>query len=378
MNIYLSAHFLDPGRVGGAEHMLTNLINGFSRVNDTFAVLSSSELQINQEIKQTILASDKIKLLCKNFLGPRFIQEQLCFLALNSTSDAIVFPNYFTPPYIPRRFGKIITVIHDLQYLHYPNNFSFLKRIWLYLSHQISLRRADHIVAISQCVRDDLIRFYGPQFSKKISVIHNPISWERFSRRTGFCPLDGSPYILSVAAQYPHKNLITLIRAFSLITNKFPDHKLVLIGQLHSGLKGVTSEGLDLKGVIKDLKLSDKVHVLGYIDTDLLGEYYRNADIFVFPSVFEGFGMPPVEAMGFGCPTIVSKLTSLPEVTMGMASYIESPLSPVEWSAKIDQILTNRDAFSLSFDQVKKIRSTYSPENISLQYMDLISTLLNR
>ena len=376
MNYYLSAHFLDPGRVGGAEYMITNLINGFSQSDHKIAVLCSTRSQINQEIHQAILASDNINLLCKGFLGSRFVQEQLSCLSTNSPSDAIIFPNYFTPPFIPGRFGKVITVIHDLQYLHYPNNFSRLKRAWLYLAHQISLRRADHIVAISECVRDDLIRFYGTQFSKKISVIHNPISWERFSRGMGFHPLDGSPYILSVAAQYPHKNLITLIRAFSLITHKFPDLKLVLIGQLHSGLKGVSTKSLDLRGVINDLKLSEKVHILGHVDTDLLGEYYRNADIFVFPSIFEGFGMPPVEAMGFGCPTIVSNLTSLPEVTMGMASYIDFPLSPIEWSTKIEEILTNRDAFSLSFDQVKNIRTTYSPENISLQYLNLISTLL--
>ena len=200
--------------------------------------------------------------------------------------DSLLFPNYFTPP--RKAAGKIVTVIHDLQYLHFPLNFSRKKRIWLRVAHELTLHRADVVVAISGFVRDDLIQHYGDRRAGKIRVIPNPVSWERLgddaSSSDMLDVIPDSPYILSVAAHYAHKNLETLIKAFAMVQRTRAEYKLVLAGQLPTHLVGV-SRHAHVTDLTQALGVAGSVLVTGHIPDATLGALYRNAALFVFLSL---------------------------------------------------------------------------------------------
>src|SRR5262249_52377822 len=144
----------------------------------------------------------------------------------------------------------------------------------------------------------------------------------------------GRPYILCAAVDRPPKNLATLIRAFAHLRKKFPDHRLVLAGQLRSEdrtwrqrSQSVESKLPGAMDLITELGLSEHVVLTGFIPDAELGVLYRGAALFVLPSLFEGFGMPAVEALAMGAPTLVSDLPVLREVTLNAAHYIADPLN---------------------------------------------------
>lgn len=202
-------------------------------------------------------------------------------------------------------------------------------------------------------------------------MIPNSINWGRYES-DGHPIIHGEqkqpfPYILSVAAQYPHKNLETLIRAFARVQSQFPEFRLVLVGQLSRNLVG-TSRQSRLEELVKEFELDQEVIVTGFVSDYELGRWYRNASLFVFPSLFEGFGMPPVEALGMGVPTLTTRCGSLLEVTMGLAQYVDNPLDPVEMAERIVDMLENQDHFRISEKAIQEIRKEYDVRSIGEKY----------
>ncbi len=113
--------------------------------------------------------------------------------------------------------------------------------------------------------------------------------------------------------------------------------------------------------------------ITGYVDNDVLGELYRNASLFVFPSLFEGFGMPPVEAMMMGLPTITTKHPAIFETTMGKALYVDNPTDYSELCTKIEFVLANLDDFISKIQETKgQLQHRYSLQNIAKQYEELM------
>ena len=185
-------------------------------------------------------------------------------------------------------------------------------------------------------------------------------------------PWSAFPYVLSVAAHYPHKNLETLVRAFAVLVQSRPEMKLVLVGQLAEYLVG-TSRKLEVIGLIDELNLRDAVIVTGYVDDLSLGQWYRHASLFVCPSLFEGFGMPPVEALGMGIPVLTTTCGSLREVTHDMAVYIEDPLDVGEFASKMATMLEAPERYRPSDSQQRWLRNLYSPERIGALYYGVMS-----
>jgi glycosyltransferase involved in cell wall biosynthesis len=296
----------------------------------------------------------------------RFVQETVTADALRNQFDSMWFPNYFTP--VARLPRRTVTTIHDLQYRHLPENFSGAKRAWLNLAHRHSLRRATVVVAISNFVRDDVLNTYGSRWASKVQVVPNAVSWHRLGDES---PRDGGrPYVLSVASHYVHKNLRTLVDAFAQVHADNPDLELVLVGQLGTNLVGVQRAD-DLRQKVFERGLGDSVRVTGYLPAHQVGSLYRGAALFVFPSVFEGFGLPPVEALGFGLPVITTKCGSLPEVTRGLAHCVDDPFDPEELA---DAMLTHLShASGPSAAQVDSIRAFYAPDRIGREMYTVLT-----
>ncbi|MGZ8629945.1 MAG: glycosyltransferase family 4 protein [Actinomycetota bacterium] len=368
MRIAVDASFVDPGRVGGAEHMVVNLVSGLAR-----AIPDDDELVVYTD--RPWPAPGRVAFRGLRGSGNRFTRITTTLRGRLAEHDAVLFSNYFTAPFPKtRRRPRFVTVIHDLQYRHLPQNFSGRKRAWLRAAHGATLRLADRVVAISENVRGDLLSRYGKRFAPRVVAIHNPVSWERFG---GDGPLpeaigDG-PVVLAVAAQYPHKNLETLVRAFAELRRRGAHRgtKLVLAGQLGVELSGVAWT-TPLEGVIDDLGLRDVVIQTGYLDDPALGALYRRASVFAFPSLFEGFAMPPIEALGFGVPVLTSREASIPEVTLGLATYLDDPRDPREMADRLGEMLDDPGAAGPTTDDVARVRETYDPVRIGAKYRDVL------
>lgn len=361
----------------GVYSFAENLMRGFAALRRSGSETAPFELTVFHGVKGLRWTDQQLKYrLVPNPWG-RFAAESRVGLLDSAGLDAILHPDYFTPPIVRAR--RVVTVIHDLHYLLLPEYWPRSKRIWMRVNHEMTLRRSDAVVAISQVVKNDILTHYGHRWESRVHAIWNPISLDRLTQPAEQAFTNGRPYILCTAVDRPPKNLATLIRAFALLRNKFPEHCLVLAGQLRTKdrtwkLRSQTMESklpatIDL---VKELGLSEHVVVTGFIPDGQLGALYRGAALFVLPSLFEGFGMPVVEAFAMGAPTLVSDLPVLREVTLNAAHYIADPLNPDQMADEIAQALALGDAARPSVEFRNDLRHRVAPETIAAQYLKLM------
>jgi glycosyltransferase involved in cell wall biosynthesis len=242
----------------------------------------------------------------EQFELPLFLQKKNKPLLINFCNTAPLF------------YNKQIVTIHDLSFLISPEWFS--KPFYRYYSFLIP-RIANNslmIVTPSKHSKNDLVQILNLK-EDKIKVIHNsiPDNFKKFD--VGHLINQYGKYVLAVSSLDPRKNFTRLIEAFTRAN--LPDTKLVLVGTSNK--------------IFADQKLQQAIHnnssvvFTGYVSDDELINLYKHANLFVYPSLYEGFGIPPLEAMACGCPTIVSKTSSLPEVC-GEASYYIDPYNVEE------------------------------------------------
>jgi glycosyltransferase involved in cell wall biosynthesis len=245
-------------------------------------------------------------------------------------TDLFWSPNYNFPVFWR---GKLLVTVHDVFHLVMGKGAGTLpKLVYARLMFNRLIHRADALLCVSRFTQGELTRLTGVS-PGKIKVIHNGVdeSWFKIKRRKSPHP---RPYLLFVGNVKPHKNLSALLKAFSLLKDKIP-HDLVLVGQKEgfiTGDRSVFEKAKEMKG---------RVHFTGIVKEDILGQYYAFADAMVFPSLYEGFGLPPLEAMACGCPTVVSKAGSLPEVCGHATEYFD-PKNVEEMAEKILKVLQNK------------------------------------
>lgn len=377
VRVGVSALFVKPGRVGGAEFMTYGLIEGLLQTRREVVVFVSASEALDAsfvERLQPAIKSGAARIQPLTQRANRFVSETFDVprSAQNAGISLLIFPNYFTPPF--HRGLRTLGAILDLQYLHYPQFFSPQKRLWLRVAHELTLRRATRVSVISDFVRQDLLERYGHHFESRVKTIPIGISWERFSTPSRPAALvdRNAPFILSVASQYSHKNLVTLLRAFARLAGEIP-HDLVLVGQRRANLVGVRDGGaVDLESLSQELGVADRVVMTGHTSDDAVGWCYQHADLFAFPSLFEGFGMPAVEALGFGLPVVTTRCGSLPEVTRGLAHLVERPEDADELAEAIRERLRAPERYRPSPAGVAALRNHYAPARIAQLYLDAL------
>lgn len=238
--------------------------------------------------------------------------------------DLMHFCHFNVPLLYPRKF---IVTIHDLILFHFPTfKNSTLSRIYYLIklfSYRIAInlavRRAIYVIAISEFTKKDLIKTLKiPE--KKVMVIYqgcnlldfkNNIFPKTILKKYGII----SPYLLYVGNAYPHKNLDKLIKAFSFFNQENPDTYLVLAG-------GDDYFYQQLKSKIKKESIK-KVILTGFIEQADLGVVFKEAELFVYPSLYEGFGFPPLEALNYGKNVACSQKTSMPEILEDSVEYFD-------------------------------------------------------
>jgi glycosyltransferase involved in cell wall biosynthesis len=216
---------------------------------------------------------------------------------------------------LPRVGAPATTTIHDLQHEAYPQFFSRPQLSYRRHVYGRSVRASRLVIAVSEHVRDDLVERLGYP-AERVRVIHHGVDHERFAP-------DGSarePFLLYPANWWPHKNHELLLEAFAAVRRERPELRLVLTGSDHPP------------------GLPDGVTSLGRVPDERLVELYRGAAALVFPSLYEGFGLPPLEAMACGCPVAVSRVAALPEVCGDAAVYFD-PTSAEGIAAGIVEVL---------------------------------------
>jgi glycosyltransferase involved in cell wall biosynthesis len=361
----------------GAYSFSENLMRGFASLRRSMQENASFELVVFHGSKGLRWTDEQLTY--RRITDPwgRFPAESRVGLVDSAGLDAVLFPNSFTPPVV--RSQRVVTVIHDLQYLLLPEYWPLAKRVWMRANHEITLRRCDAVVAISQSVRNDILTHYGHRWESRVHAIWNAVSLDRLTRPAEQIFTNGRPYILCAAVDRPPKNLSTLIRAFALLRNRYPDHCLVLAGQLRTEDRTwrrrsqiVESKLPGAMDLVNELGLSKHVVLTGFIPDEQLGALYRGAALFVLPSLFEGFGMPAVESLALGTPTLVSDLPVLREVTLDRAYYIADPLNERQMADEIAQVLALGEAARPSSDFRDDIRQRFAPETIARQYLKLL------
>ncbi len=232
--------------------------------------------------------------------------------------------------------NQIIT-IHDLLALRYKN-LNIQQTFYFKYLLPFIVSRSKLIVTVSETTKQDVIDFLNCP-ADKIEVIYNGYDHNRYNTRGENVFLIEkkyrvSNYILAVGPTLPHKNFETLLYAYKDLEEPLrKKHPLVIPG----GKKKYTEY---LKNLVQELNLEADVHFLGYVDMDLMPSLYREATVLVFPSLFEGFGLPVLEAMASGCPVITSNTSSMPEVGGEAVLYFD-PLNKQQLCSALNNVLTN-------------------------------------
>ncbi len=240
-------------------------------------------------------------------------QEQIeLWRATPAYTDLFWSPHYNIPLAIRT---KVVVTIHDVLHVARPEFVGGAhRRLYAKAMLQAVKRKAAAILCDSQFTADELMRLVGIPASS-IQVIALGVEERCFQVGTDGPP-QHRPYFLFVGNVKPHKNLQRLLQAFSGLTDELP-HDLIIVGQKEGFLGGDTR-------VMEDaMKLAGRVQFTGHIADDEVHRYVSHAEALVLPSMYEGFGLPALEAMAAGCPVIVSRVASLPEVCGDAAEYVD-------------------------------------------------------
>lgn len=228
-------------------------------------------------------------------------------------------PNYFLPPMADR---GVIT-IHDLSVLHYPEMHPEDRVKYFADNLQDSIARAEYVITDSAFIRNEVIRTFSLADSKVTSIplgvssLYRPRSADELFSTLQRYHLEVDGYTLCVSTIEPRKKVLALLKAWELLPPSTREHWPLVVVGAGGWLNGDIEEALD-RG-----SRAGWVRYLGFVAQEDLPSLYAGARLFVYPSVYEGFGLPPVEAMASGVPTIVSNKSCLPEVTQGAALQID-------------------------------------------------------
>jgi len=226
--------------------------------------------------------------------------------------------------------------IPDLQHRYYPEFFDRGTTEWRETYMKQSGLRADIVFTLSKNSKKDLVALYHLDPKKVVPVYLDAPRWiKEAKKRSAKHPAIESDYLFYPANAWPHKNHINLIKAFKMVSDKFPNLTLVLVGAKESNSKNIGE-------LIKDLKLSRKVKICGYVDQERLVNLYRHATGLVYPSLFEGFGIPIIEAFNLGCPVLCMDNTSIREVAGRAVMYFEGE-SVGEMARSIEKFVNDKD-----------------------------------
>ncbi len=329
-----------PGKVGGTEVYIRNLLDGFLELTGDFhfVLLVSKD---NADTFSHYTKDSRFELLIANTvsanIGGRIIWQYLHqnrFLKKNGLTTC------FVPVYCRPFFNGGITyinTIHDIQAYHFPKYHPFHENFYSFVTWFAASKFSRYIITTSEYVKEDIVKNFGFK-EERITVLPIPVIVDKnetvpFEELAKRYDIEKDGYYYTVSQNIPHKNFVTLIKVIAEIKKRQEKSDPSCVGLptklLVSGISGNASG--DVSKLIDELDVRENIIQTGYISNAEKNTLTKNAKAFLFPSYFEGFGIPPVEAMILGQRVITTIATSIPEVTLGKAEYVEDYLNPEAW-----------------------------------------------
>ncbi|MBM3701502.1 MAG: glycosyltransferase family 4 protein [Actinobacteria bacterium] len=343
MRIAIDATILSNENTGTGFYII-NLIKGLGKIEN-------KNLQYYIFVKKDLvpdvvdIAGDNFHIIDIDF-KPRFLRVIWQFLFFPFTLrrlriDVLHSPNYITPLY---SLGfKIIVTIHDLTFCLMPEKYTITKRLFYKLLVPVFIKIADKVISVSENTKKDMIKLFKVP-ENKIYVTYE--SYPEYYTKPGRGEKSDEVlnkfgikknFILFVGMIEPRKNVLSLLKAFYLVDD-YIDLDLVVVGK-----KGwYYSDVEEFMEIIKGESLNNKIFFTGYVSEPELKYFYQSAYIFAYPSYYEGFGLPPLQAMACSIPVITSDVSSLPEV-VGEAAIKIDPSNIQDMADAIKDIYRNSD-----------------------------------
>jgi glycosyltransferase involved in cell wall biosynthesis len=316
MRVGISLLTLVPGVVGGSETYARELVRALGRVGEldyrvfTPRIVDDLDGQRVSSYRARRTMRGRAAAMAEALVRPGPVRREMRLEEL----DAIHFPLTVMLPRVERPPAAVSLL--DIQHVFFPEFFSRAELAYRRFAYGWSLQRAQTVIAISRHVKETLVERMGVE-AERVEVIHLGLDHDLF--RPGTEPRE--PFLLYPANPWPHKNHGRLFAAFTRLRRRRPELRLVLTG---TGLER--------------LELPEGAEVRGRVPREELASLYRRASALVFPSLYEGFGQPPLEAMASGCPVACSTAGSLPEVCGDAARYFD-PTSVDELVEAVSTVL---------------------------------------
>lgn len=322
----------------GTEQYSTNLINAMLRIptrHEFVLYLRGDRIEKDSSLHKLSLPNTRLHLVSWPLI---WTQGGLAWETWIAPPDVLFIPAHTLPVIGNPRVRTVVTV-HDLGVEWLPQYHQFPQKHYMMWSTDFAIRHATRVIAVSEATRKDIIKRYKRR-SKGIYVVHEGVDHTLFrpvSRRQ-YEPIlarygISQPYFLFVGTIQPRKNLVRLIEAYSMLLKRpgLAGMSLVLAGK-----PGWLNE--DIYAAPRKLGIEHRVQFLGHVEPTDLPALYSGAAALVFPSLFEGFGLPILEAFACGCPVITSNVSSMPEVA-GNAALLVNPLSTEEIAGAMTRVV---------------------------------------
>lgn len=372
MHIAIDVRSLMGTRHSGVEEYTTQIIRAMSLV----APLHTYHLFYNNA-KPVHLPAFRENVVVHPFRYPNKVFNALQWLfraprwdkMLKQHIDVVFVPN---PRLVPLSYNvPLVTVAHDVSFERFPEFLTLRRRLWhAFMRPRELMQRSDHIIAVSEHTKRDLVDVYGMN-SNGVSVVYPGVRSEEPRVR----PLDvqrvltkynlPSRFVLFVGTMEPRKNIGGVISAFSAVANRI-SQDLVIAGEQGWKMRRLVSE-------VAASPYADRIHVIGFVAEEDKNALYAAADLFVYPSFYEGFGFPPLEAMLAGTPAVVSFNSSLPEVVGQWATLID-PYNTPQMAAVLEELLVSPARVPARVQQ--EIRAKYSWEQAGRETVKILESVV--
>lgn len=377
MTIAIYLGWIRHNASGGVESFTRNLLDGFFSIKDNnkYVLICSSD---NAESFKNYKEDGRFSIIDSGFQTAS-VKKTLLFetfildkLVSRCGADVCFVPCYRVPLLWTK--NKYVAVIHDLQAYHFPENFGLFRRIWLQKGVKRAVHSVNKIIAITNYVRHDIISKLKCDPNKVVAIL-NPIlpnlEEEDFEITTREVGVEKNNYLYTISALAKNKNLITLLKLLKKIVKNKPEGiatKLVISG---IGFNQKDADNIDCKSLmtyIEENQLQNYVKFTGFVSNERRNSLIKNAQYFLFPSIFEGFGMPVVEAMKLGARVITTSSTSLPEVSENKAVYVDDYFDENKW---LDAMVAHKNDSKIAYEF-----SNYDATYVAKRYLEEMESII--
>jgi len=369
VKIAIQAADLDSDRIDGTRVYISNLLKHFGKLDSSSEFWIYHRSNFNPELIPPNFTNYKIKKIAFPFF---WTQMRFAWEIWKDKPDVLWMPMH-NIPFFRRKDLKIVVTSHDLAYKYFPGYFP-KNDLWeLNFLGALAKRRADKIIAVSESTKKDIRKFYPEIPEDKIKVVYHGFDSDLFSidrdkdkekELKNKLGIDGD-YILYSGAIQPRKNLEVLISAFEIFKKKTHSSVKLVLG----GGRAWLWENIEKRAANSSFK-SDII-MPGRLKFDDLGHLMRGAGVFVFPSLYEGFGIPVLEAFASKTPVVAAYNSSLPEVGGDSAIYFDAT-RPAELADKIQRVLADVELQKImverGLEQIKKF-SWEKCARVTLDYL---------